>query len=147
MIQPIPRQRFAGVTYPRARLGSVECGTITKYGEGCRCEPCRDAKKAETNRYRHGVNLQPIETLTNLPMTARPVDAGWRAEALCKELCDAGTHDPAWWINVEQKHLPKVLKICAMCPVLEPCKEWAVTLPEPVGVWGGTLPKERGSFR
>jgi WhiB family redox-sensing transcriptional regulator len=33
--------------------------------------------------------------------------------------------------------------ICRDCPVLVPCREYALTVQEPYGVWGATTPLER----
>lgn len=37
--------------------------------------------------------------------------------------------------------------ICARCPVVQPCRDWAVTVGEPDGIWGGTTPDERRHLR
>lgn len=37
-------------------------------------------------------------------------------------------------------------KVCASCPVLDMCKEWAV-VHERYGVWGGLVPLERKAMR
>lgn len=34
-------------------------------------------------------------------------------------------------------------EICAMCPVLEHCREYALRVGEPYGVWGGLSETER----
>ena len=41
--------------------------------------------------------------------------------------------------------LAKALSICDRCPVREPCA--VAGIPEPYGVWGGTVPPERGYVR
>jgi WhiB family redox-sensing transcriptional regulator len=33
--------------------------------------------------------------------------------------------------------------ICAECPVMTQCLNWALATGEPYGVWGGTTPEER----
>lgn len=39
-------------------------------------------------------------------------------------------------------------RICAHCPVVQECLDWALALPaDTVGVWGGTTPKERRTLR
>ena len=37
--------------------------------------------------------------------------------------------------------------ICAGCPVRQRCLEWALTVREPHGVWGGMTPVERDELR
>jgi WhiB family redox-sensing transcriptional regulator len=46
----------------------------------------------------------------------------------------------------EIAELNQFRKMCAGCPVLEICKEWAV-VNERYGVWGGTVPVERKAIR
>lgn len=38
-------------------------------------------------------------------------------------------------------------KICAVCPSLSPCREYAMQNPALSGVWGGTTPRERMKMR
>lgn len=33
--------------------------------------------------------------------------------------------------------------VCARCPVQQECLDWALTVREPYGVWGGKSPGER----
>jgi WhiB family redox-sensing transcriptional regulator len=37
--------------------------------------------------------------------------------------------------------------ICRECPVLEPCRRYALEAEEPYGIWGGLTPVERDSVR
>lgn len=71
----------------------------------------------------------------------------WAEQGLCR------TADGDW---VEVPILPRKkqreakaveLAICAVCPVIEPCLEHALTFPELAAVWGGTVPKEREAIR
>lgn len=39
-----------------------------------------------------------------------------------------------------------VKKVCASCPVLEQCAEWAIHH-EKWGIWGGLTPQERNKIR
>lgn len=39
------------------------------------------------------------------------------------------------------------IAVCMDCPVLAECREHAITFPEPLGVWGGLVPRERGKIR
>ena len=34
-------------------------------------------------------------------------------------------------------------RACAPCPVAAACLDWALTVREPYGIWGGTTPEER----
>lgn len=35
-------------------------------------------------------------------------------------------------------------KLCAGCPLLEMCRDYAMEAQEPYGIWGGTRPVDRG---
>lgn len=37
--------------------------------------------------------------------------------------------------------------VCARCPVVARCLDWALRAGEPVGIWGGTTPEERRRAR
>jgi WhiB family redox-sensing transcriptional regulator len=61
----------------------------------------------------------------------------WRQYARClgadPELFHPPADDPA----------DEAKAICAICPVREPCLEYAITAREKQGVWGGLTEKER----
>ena len=46
-----------------------------------------------------------------------------------------------------QRHEMRAKAICATCPVVQPCLDWAVSRREPYGVWGGQSPDERAQRR
>ncbi len=37
--------------------------------------------------------------------------------------------------------------VCAQCPVVAQCLEWALEVGEPYGIWGGKSPAERHELR
>ncbi len=37
--------------------------------------------------------------------------------------------------------------VCAQCPVVAQCLEWALDVGEPYGIWGGKSPAERHELR
>lgn len=37
--------------------------------------------------------------------------------------------------------------VCARCPVVSQCLDWALRAGEPAGIWGGTTPDERRRLR
>lgn len=134
-----------GLTYPVGNHRPDACGTLSMYNKGCRCDQCRGAKQEQSRRLRDDNIAAQREHAANLPITALAVDGAWRADALCTKVCRDGTHDPIWWTGHDPRHLGDVLRICNACPVLDECRKWAFDLPEPIGVWGGTLPRERGA--
>ncbi|MDB1086922.1 WhiB family transcriptional regulator [Streptomyces sp. ACA25] len=78
------------------------------------------------------------------PRAARNVAGPWHSEAACRRdeagLFFAPSHEPtASRLSREQA----AKAVCARCPVLLECREHALLLPEPYGVWGGLTAAER----
>lgn len=69
------------------------------------------------------------------------IPAPWVHRAAC-----AGT-DPALWFPSEERrphsHTDRARTICAGCGVRRECLDYALTTPEPDGIWGGLTPEER----
>jgi WhiB family transcriptional regulator, redox-sensing transcriptional regulator len=72
----------------------------------------------------------------------------WKERAACKP------HPQAWWFparegNDSKKDYAKARAICGICPidVRMSCFNHAVDLPEKVGMWAGTTPRERQRAR
>nr|WP_241266158.1 WhiB family transcriptional regulator [Streptomyces boncukensis] len=68
----------------------------------------------------------------------------WHAEAVCRRdeagLFFAPSKEPtAARLSREQA----AKRVCARCPVLLECREHALLMPEPYGVWGGLTAAER----
>jgi WhiB family redox-sensing transcriptional regulator len=81
-----------------------------------------------------------------MPRTStREDEAGpWHSEAVCRRdeagLFFAPSKEPtAARLSREQA----AKRVCAKCPVLVECREHALMLPEPYGVWGGLTAAER----
>ncbi|GGO51855.1 WhiB family transcriptional regulator, redox-sensing transcriptional regulator [Streptomyces sp. WMMB 714] len=77
--------------------------------------------------------------------SAREDEAGpWHSEAVCRRdeagLFFAPSKEPtAARLSREQA----AKRVCARCPVMVECREHALVLPEPYGVWGGLTAAER----
>jgi len=76
------------------------------------------------------------------PLLIEPM-GDWTQRSLCAEKVRAGKAHPDDWfprrgsdINV----IRRALAICDECPVIEPCREWAVKHNE-YGIWGGWTSK------
>lgn len=48
------------------------------------------------------------------------------------------------WASSSNVSAKTAEKLCAGCPLLEQCREYAMEAQEPYGIWGGTRPKDRG---
>jgi WhiB family redox-sensing transcriptional regulator len=73
--------------------------------------------------------LAPIEEDIERP-------AAWQAEARCRD--GSGTLTSLFF-SEELQDIARAKRICAECPVIEPCLEGALARREPWGVWGGQL--------
>lgn len=84
--------------------------------------------------------------MTNLGRLPRPVleSYEWQEEGLC----DADHIDlffvPEDVSRVERNRRTNEAKLlCARCPVLDRCREHALSVGEPFGIWGGLTAHER----
>ena len=64
----------------------------------------------------------------------------WRVEARCRGL------DPEMFFPERGDHADELRAICGECPVIEPCRDWALHH-EGLGFWGGTSEAERRRIR
>lgn len=144
----------------------MSCGTRYTYLNGCRCDACRHANavyQAEWRAARQppGTEIQDIarreedrlrraqyrpgyqvteRTAAVYDIDIAPIPAGhdmtWRADAACNGadldlfFPDRGNH------GLEAK------RICARCPVLTDCLEFALVT-RATGIWGGMTDNER----
>ncbi len=75
----------------------------------------------------------------------KPPEDFWQARAACR-----GEHAYLFFPpnHFERKH-EKLQRetaakaICARCPVIEECREYALAIREPHGIWGGMTEQER----
>ncbi|MGH9065550.1 MAG: WhiB family transcriptional regulator [Acidimicrobiales bacterium] len=65
------------------------------------------------------------------------MDTAWMAEGKCREL-PPGIFFPSDGVGVEAAR-----RVCAECPVREPCLEYALVNRIDHGVWGGASERER----
>ena len=70
----------------------------------------------------------------------------WLRRAVCTDadpelFFPVGTTGPA----LQEERAAK--EICARCPVISECLEWALATGQAFGVWGGTCEEERSSMR
>jgi WhiB family transcriptional regulator, redox-sensing transcriptional regulator len=61
----------------------------------------------------------------------------WHEEALCRGI------GPGGFVTSHAKLDDATAELCAACPVRQDCLDFALTIPELVGVWGGTTQAER----
>lgn len=76
-----------------------------------------------------------------VPMTAASNDKTWRDQAAC-----IGMPESMFFIERGQSDKP-AKAVCAGCPVIERCLQFALDNGEQHGVWGGTSERQRRRMR
>lgn len=74
--------------------------------------------------------------------TARSRMGAWPDRGLCNILVKSGEANRDWWFPERGESTAPAKAICARCPVIEPCLQWALENREE-GIWGGTSGRER----
>lgn len=68
----------------------------------------------------------------------------WQLVGACRGM-DSGTfYHPDGERNPSRaRRTARAKEVCARCPVIDPCREFALRTREPFGVWGGLAESER----
>lgn len=107
---------------------------LTKY-------PNRDCTHAARAQSRHSQTTG--EKISQQPPAPCP-ETTWRVHAACRSLGDYYFFPPHHESDRDRVRRERAAKaICAMCPVLSPCRELALKWDEPHGVWGGLSESDR----
>ena len=68
----------------------------------------------------------------------------WQLDGLCRDLDSAQFFHPEGERGGPRRRRAEAAKrICAKCPVLSTCRQYALQTQEPYGVWGGLSEEER----
>lgn len=69
----------------------------------------------------------------------------WQRQALCKGVRSGLFFPPSTSEKKDEKERreSRAKAICGRCRVITPCREYALTLREPYGIWGGLNESER----
>lgn len=78
-------------------------------------------------------------------MSALRVDETWQTKAACRGPQAAVFFPPSQFERKDEKleREERAKEICQGCSVREPCLEYAVSIREPHGIWGGLSEQER----
>ncbi len=80
----------------------------------------------------------PVETLIPEPLPSSPaLDPEWMQDGVCRYT------DPEVFYPVKGQPSSSPRRICASCPVQQRCLQWALTLGDDYGIWGGRTARER----
>ncbi|WP_030244568.1 WhiB family transcriptional regulator [Streptomyces sp. NRRL S-350] len=68
----------------------------------------------------------------------------WQLKGTCRTVDSSVFFHPTNERGAAAKHREQVAKsVCARCPVLAQCRQYAMDVREPYGVWGGLTEDER----
>ena len=68
----------------------------------------------------------------------------WQLDAMCRDMDSNIFYHPDGERGTSRERRVATAKaICASCPVLTQCREHALTVREPYGIWGGMSEEER----
>ncbi|HEY2297274.1 MAG TPA: WhiB family transcriptional regulator [Jatrophihabitans sp.] len=74
----------------------------------------------------------------------REGDWDWQLHAACRGLDTSNFYHPENERGPSRARRERQAKaICATCPVIANCRQWALAAREPYGVWGGLSAEER----
>ncbi|ABG92362.1 possible transcriptional regulator, WhiB family protein [Rhodococcus jostii RHA1] len=73
-----------------------------------------------------------------------PEELSWRLAATCRIVSPALFFHPTNERGPKrQKRIHEAKKICSQCPVQRPCRDYALAVREPFGIWGGMSEEDR----
>lgn len=78
-------------------------------------------------------------------MSAQTADNSWQVKAACRGPQAAVFFPPPQFERKDEKldREARAKEICGTCSVREPCLDYAVSIREPHGIWGGLNESER----
>ncbi|MFE5700535.1 WhiB family transcriptional regulator [Rhodococcus koreensis] len=73
-----------------------------------------------------------------------PEELNWRLAATCRLVSPALFFHPTNERGPKRhKRIHEAKKICSQCPVQRPCRDYALAVREPFGIWGGMSEEDR----
>ena len=80
-----------------------------------------------------------------LSVSAQRIDEDWQVKAACRGPQAAVFFPPPQFERKDEKveRETRAKAICADCSVRQPCLEYAISIREPHGIWGGLNENER----
>ena len=79
-------------------------------------------------------------------MTAVAPPAPWQDLAACRGT-DTDRFFPISHKNRAAADINYAIRICKVCPVQQPCLNYALSSPQTYGIWGGTTEEQRRRLR
>jgi WhiB family redox-sensing transcriptional regulator len=85
--------------------------------------------------------MRYIRAANTRDQRSTPVGSDWRDRAACRD------QDTGMWFDETAAGVAAAKRVCNGCPALTPCREYALTVPERYGVFGGMDADERKAER
>lgn len=71
----------------------------------------------------------------------------WQTSAACRGMSDSDFFSPERERGQAKRNREAAAKtVCRSCPVIENCLDWALTVQEPYGIWGGLNADQRAEL-
>jgi len=87
-----------------------------------------------------------VITVSDVSRLPGPVEQVWQWQRLgsCRGMDSATFFHPDGERNPSRaRRTARAKEVCSRCPVIEPCREFALRTREPFGVWGGLAESDR----
>jgi WhiB family redox-sensing transcriptional regulator len=85
-----------------------------------------------------------LSSSRNLSLAAE--NDGWRLQAACRDT-DPDLFFPIGTTGPALEQIAAARAVCQVCPVCEPCLDFALMTNQDSGIWGGTSEDERRKLR
>ena len=85
-----------------------------------------------------------LSSSRNLSLAAE--NDGWRLQAACRDT-DPDLFFPVGTTGPALEQIAAARMVCEICPVKEPCLDFALMTNQDSGIWGGTSEDERRKLR
>jgi WhiB family redox-sensing transcriptional regulator len=89
-----------------------------------------------------------VDDMADVSRLPRPVTEvwDWQLQARCRDAdSDIFFHPEQERGDVKLRREERAKAACRACPVLERCRQYALAVHEPYGIWGGMTPRERSA--
>ena len=85
-----------------------------------------------------------LSSSRNLSLAAE--NDGWRLQAACRDT-DPDLFFPIGTTGPALEQIAAARAVCQVCPVCEPCLDFALMTNQDSGIWGGTTEEDRRKLR
>lgn len=87
-----------------------------------------------------GVSGAPLAKVDHVDIDIDKAASAWRLDALCAQI------DADIFHSDDLAEMNEAKRICQRCPVIDACRDHALTAPEREGVWGGMTARQRRRY-